>query len=335
MSEISAQWSEVNLEEFVPTPIIDLVESVAEPILEFVGDAAALARTQAQLLKLTTANVVAATDPVIAAIAATLTSLDNTLNDLINTGAGLVIVPPQLGGLANFGNALRVALTNTRLQNRPTISEQGYVAGFGALAYAPDLVTIRAYHNDIVGAIAADDYLKLKLGLTELERTGSFQRHDLKYKLARSAGPQPDAPWTSVSAGKFIPKSAQLVGNISAYLQGVSTKAKTDPIDRFITSVDRFITNVDSVLEQLQQTVDFIENAFPDLPLKLWRVSPQAGGTQSVADSTRVWLDKTTNTILQDVPNNAFVTGFFVLIGATELVTVQANYDIWDDLILP
>jgi len=301
-----------------------------------VRDSAAASKAIFELLKLFTDTIPRFVDPIFAAISAALEALDNLLNDLINTGGFLLVIPPQRGGLNGFGNFVRVALSNDRLIDRPRFTEDAFVAAFGGFAFAPDNLVAQTFATTFNRFLSADEFIRRKSGVEALVSTATFRAHDTKFKLARSASPIEDGPWVSVSAAKFIPKAGDLVADISSYLRGINRQVKSNPFDDFIRLTDQIIANADQFADDIEETADFIDASFPDLPIKFFKVDPQSGGTDAVFESTKDWFNRQAHIEdLEDVPENSFITGFFVYIGGPDLSTVTEQLTVWETLLLP
>lgn len=334
-NELTIEWSDVNLEDFLPTDIIDLVESTLVPITDFISLSADALAASFELIKLTSGYIPPVVDPILAAIQATIALLSAQLNDLKNAGGSLMLIPPRPGGTTTFGNTLRSALANTRNPEVPIFSELAVVAAFGLLAYAPDSVAIRLPYDAIVSSVSVSDNIIRKLKIDVLVGTGKFESHDRNFKIAKSASPQPDTPWTTIQASYFIPKSGEIIETIIQYLGAVNTQIATNPLDDMIALANQTADQAAKIAADLQVTADFIESAFPNLPVKMFKVPPQSGGTASIAESSKDWFDTLQQTALIDVPSNAWTAGYIVVIGGPDFTQTQAIYDIWDDVFLP
>lgn len=334
-NELNIEWSDVNLKDLLPTAIIDLVQSTLVPITEFVSTSAVALKANLQIIKLASSFVPPTIDPVLAGISATITVLSNQINDLKNAGGSLMLLPPQPGGTTTFGNTLRTALANTRNPEVPNYSENAYVAAFGLLCFAPDSVAIRLPYDSIKSGVSVSDNITRKLKIDTLIGTGKFQAHDLSFKIAKSATPQPDTPWTTIQASYFIPKAGEILEAIKQYLGAVNTQIVTNPLDNIIALAQQIADQATKIATDLQVTADFVESAFPDLPVKFFKVPPQSGGTLSISESSKDWFDTLQQTALNDVPSNAWTAGYIVVIGAPDPTSLQSIYDIWENVFLP
>lgn len=337
MAEIplDVTWSDVDLQDFIPTDIIALIDDVLAPITDFVSSSASILKAEMQLLQALSGSILPAVDPVLAGISASVTALQTLINDLNNTGGQLLLIPPQPGGLTQFGNFIRLALNNPRLQESPNLTDTAFSAGFGALAFAPDLATTRIFFDDLAGSVTVEENIQRKLGVEAFVQTAKFNSHTTKFKVAQSATPQPDTPWTGVSAGKLIPKSEEVVQEINSYLSAINTQIATDPFDDFVNLTDQVIANTTVLADDLNETAEFIENAFPELPIKHFVFEPQEGGNNAISESTKDWFDKRNHEELEDVPDKSFVTGYFITYGRADLSAVQTIHDVWVSLFLP
>lgn len=329
------EWQDVNLADMLPEEITDLVQDVLVPITDFIGGAAEVSKATFQLLKSTTEYIPPVIDPTLLGIQASIGILTELINNLENAGGSLLVIPPSPGGLNQFGNVIRTQLSNKRNQEVPNYPPTAYAGAFGAVAYAPDLVAIRLIHDKIVLNVSVDDNIERKLGTDTLVGSTKFAAHDLKFKLARTASPQPDTPWVTVKASQLIPKSGEIAENIKQYLSGINTQIAASPFDSLIDLAQATIDSATAIAANLQTTADFIESVFPDTPLKFYKVEPKVGGSAGIFESTKDWFDITKHTEIEDVPENGWVTGYIVVFGASDLTSAQDIYTIWNDLLLP
>lgn len=329
------QWADVNLQDLLPEEIVSLVQDVLVPITDFVVTSAEASKAYFEILKLTSGFIPPTADPILLGIQASVDSLSSLLNDLENAGGTLLVVPPIQGGLDGFGNFIRSQLSNLRKPDVPNFSEEAFIGSFGALAYAPDLVSIELIHDDLVAQVSVDDNLIRKLQLDTLVDTATYHSHSLKYKIAKTASPQPDSPWVTLQASQFIPKSGEITEDIRAYLSGINTQVAVNPLDDIIALAQGSIDNATALASSLQTTAEFIESVFPDLPLKFFKQSATDGGTAGLSESTKDWFDKTKHPELAEIPNNSWMSGYIVVWGGPDFDSVQNIYDIWNDLFLP
>lgn len=335
MADLNVVWETHNLQDFLPSSLTSLVQDVLVPITDFIGSAAALTKANFELLKASSSFSVPSVDPVLLGIQASLNTLNGLLTDLKSAGGSLLLVPPQPGGTTSFGNVVRTALANMRNPEVPDFSESAAVACFGMLVSAPDSVGVRLMYDDLVLSVSVSDNIVRKLGIDTLVGTGRFVSHDLSFKIAGSASPQPDTPWVTMQASQFIPKSLDIVSKITQYLSAINTQIVVNPFDKIIDIAQQTADKAAALASSLQVTADFIEAVFHDLPIHFFRVEPQTGGTKSISESTKNWFDVKKQTQLVDVAANAWVAGYIVVIGASTLSETTNVYNIWNDLFFP
>lgn len=332
---LEVEWSDLNLEDLLPTAITTLVQDLLVPITDFISTSAEASKAVFEVLKVTSGFIPPTVDPILAGVQATIDTLTNLINDLQNAGGSLLLLEPQKGGPNQFGNAIRTALANDRIPEVPVFSSDAYIAAFGVMGFAPDVVTIDLVRDDIVSGVSASDNIVGKLGIPTLVETANFKSHDLKFKLAQSATPQPDTPWVTVQASQFIPKSEEIATDIKAYLSGTNTSIALNPLDELIALAQNVADSATQIATDLQTTAEFLESLFPDTSVKFFKLAPTEGGTEELSEATKDWFDTTTQENLSDVPKNSYTTGYIVVMGAPDLTELQTIYDIWDDLFLP
>lgn len=335
MATIDVEWSDSNMEEFIPEDIIALVEEVLVPVTSFVSDAAEASAVLAEAAKLLSSAIPPTPDPLLLGIQALVNQLDDLLNDLVNTGGSLLLVPPFTAGLKRFSNFIRRELVNTRNAEVPNFSKSAYIGAWGVMAHAPDVVGIQAIYNDLVLGVSVDETISRKLNIPSLISTANFAAHDLKFKLARTAAPQEDTPWVTMQASQFIPKSGEIVRSISQYLVGINSQIARNPLDEFIDLSNQVAATAQAFSDDLQRTADFIDAVFPDIPIKLFKASPTIGGTEALTLSLLDWFDADQHTELSDVSDNAYTAGYIIVYGAPSLAQAQAIEAGWDALFLP
>lgn len=331
--ELTVEWEDANLQQFLPGEITSLAD-ILPPFQAFL-EAVGLAKQTSVALSQKFPPPTFTPDPLLVGIQATLDTLRELTEDLINTGVSVLFVPVTTGGLRAHSRFIRANLLNSRDPRRPDFSDDAYVAGFGMLGFGIDNLAVDQIKRSFEGAFLTDENTQRIADKVRLERVGKFFDPFKKNKIAGTAKPIPDSPWVTLRASDFIPKAGEVLNKVQSFLASLQSHIDSEQITKYIKFIDQTLTQVAETITAVDDVLNFINESFPDLPLKFYSFRAQSGGTDAVANSIASWMNPALQPELEDVPGDAYTTGVFVMWGAPTFEEVQATYEFWQGFMFP
>jgi len=324
---LEAEWLDQEFSDFVPAIINDPLFEAALTAAEFYAQFQREAQKARGLILEGDVN----TDINIAleGLNVFIELLRKTINDVINTGVFLLIIPPGQGGLARMRNFVRTALLNVRDPKRPTFSDEAFIWATGGLAFGFDVPRAQEAFTVITKVITSNVKMKRAALAERLETLGGVAPSYYKNQLAGDAGPIEKSPWQRARLSDLTPGLNEVLVKASSYLLTVQNSATVSTKDSFLDFANQQYSLTVGLIEEITNAISFLVNTLEKFPILVFGAkTPVVGGLNELISAVdRDFYNVDLHPELEPVTDISLTTGYFIVGGAPSLEAATAEYE--------
>lgn len=326
MSQPTINWQNANLDQFIPGIVQTLVSS------GFGSALSAFADVKKVNAAITAAKIAldspGALDPTLVPLRALLTTVNNSIIDLLDTGYYFMLMPVAAGGIRGFQREWNNAILNSSDIHRPVFSPSAIVAAVGGFAFFLDNRLTELAAQSIQKAFVSNQTVARALGVEQFTTAGGQPVPHMQNILAATARPVKRAPWINVTIGDMIPGLSDLLLQIQAACASLLNTISPSSVKNYLDFATRQINALNTTVNQINQLISFLQTSFDPLPLHLFNVPPVQAGTTALSQAIGSdFFDPVKHPLIADASGTFFTTGFVIVMGSDSAAVTQTQYD--------